>query len=787
MNKYSRLIIIIITALVISSSFIVMNSNSAHSGQEAFKVHPYISNSKNIMKVDNTLALDNNTLFNGSVYFRDFFGAQSLVYNKFNGYLYSYGQSYIEIINISQNKVVGSLSIGVGYTIKQMVYASAEKSIYEINDGCLREIGSNNTFNGNYSMPGKDTVGISYDNLTNALLILFENRYVSSGDQLCLASFNPDTGKLTYDKNFSAGESITGEYYMIFDYKDNSVYISNSYNITVLNLATMKMENITSINFTLFYSMAFDDSNGYIYASNGVNLTVVNTADDKIVGNIKGSTSTTLSSVYYDQNNGQVYSFGERHVYVTSDMNTVGKFEVGIAPTSIIGIKDLTYTMNEGTMNISIEKGMNNEGEIFVGAFPNSAKFDPSNGYVYVDNCYASNVWILNGSSGSIIKNINLTFKPQDILVDTYNGLIYVIGKINGTEYLSEIRNMSLEKTINLGLLSSSVVHMALGGINTIYITDQSYENVNQFSLSTDSFTNISLEGTPGSIVYDPYSSYIFVVNETNNDTYNLTVFKDSKWYKNIPFNSIHDLLYVPENHDVYVSNNTGIYRISQSLSVSTVNGSISKNLYPLSYFSMAYDSQNNILYAGTAGYFHNQDNGYVSSINITSNSLCGVVYDNGESVLNVLTFDNLTGKLFETHIASGGISIISGYKPAPYSTGTQISKKYEVKFIESGLSSGTSWSVTLNGTEQSSTNGTIIFLESNGSYSYSVEDVSGYHISQSSGTVKVNGQNVTISVTFTKISSSTPSTLTYIIIGVAIAIILMVAAGMLYFFKFRK
>ena len=73
----------------------------------------------------------------------------------------------------------------------------------------------------------------------------------------------------------------------------------------------------------------------------------------------------------------------------------------------------------------------------------------------------------------------------------------------------------------------------------------------------------------------------------------------------------------------------------------------------------------------------------------------------------------------------------------------------YKVTFTETGLSSGTTWSVTLNGTTLSSTTNTIIFSMPNGTYSYTVSSVSGYTLSSSSGNITVKGSNYTQSIIF--------------------------------------
>ncbi|EQD73800.1 thermopsin precursor, partial [mine drainage metagenome] len=56
----------------------------------------------------------------------------------------------------------------------------------------------------------------------------------------------------------------------------------------------------------------------------------------------------------------------------------------------------------------------------------------------------------------------------------------------------------------------------------------------------------------------------------------------------------------------------------------------------------------------------------------------------------------------------------------------TQVS--YAVTFTETGLRSGTSWFVTLAGTSRSSTTNSISFTEPNGTHTYSIGDVAGWH-----------------------------------------------------------
>ena len=79
----------------------------------------------------------------------------------------------------------------------------------------------------------------------------------------------------------------------------------------------------------------------------------------------------------------------------------------------------------------------------------------------------------------------------------------------------------------------------------------------------------------------------------------------------------------------------------------------------------------------------------------------------------------------------------------------------YRVTFTETGLPSGTEWSMMLGGVpESASAPASIGFNEPNGTYSYTIGSVAGYTASPSSGSVTVNGAAVTQTATFSPVSA---------------------------------
>ena len=73
----------------------------------------------------------------------------------------------------------------------------------------------------------------------------------------------------------------------------------------------------------------------------------------------------------------------------------------------------------------------------------------------------------------------------------------------------------------------------------------------------------------------------------------------------------------------------------------------------------------------------------------------------------------------------------------------------YSVTFSESGLPLGNEWSIELNGSVSVSTDSTIVFYASNGTYDFSVGVVPGWTPSLDSGNVTVDGLDIVIDIFF--------------------------------------
>ncbi len=142
-----------------------------------------------------------------------------------------------------------------------------------------------------------------------------------------------------------------------------------------------------------------------------------------------------------------------------------------------------------------------------------------------------------------------------------------------------------------------------------------------------------------------------------------------------------------------------------------------------------------------------------------------GTGWANGTFTVNATWAPSLSGPVLN---ATTSFVYVSSSAP-PFST-------YTVTFTESGLPSGRTWSVTFNGTPETSATGEITFAAVvNGTYSYTVGSVSGYTASPSTGSVTVPTM-LSISVTFSSAGSaaSTP----WWVWAVAAVVVAVVSVG---------
>ncbi len=145
--------------------------------------------------------------------------------------------------------------------------------------------------------------------------------------------------------------------------------------------------------------------------------------------------------------------------------------------------------------------------------------------------------------------------------------------------------------------------------------------------------------------------------------------------------------------------------------------------------------------------------------------SLNGTLVGSYESVQSSITFSEINGT-YRYHVStadnqyrpstSSGLFTVKGWPLAISEVAVSITfylVTYNVIFTESGLTYGTPWSVTLNNSTRQSLNDTVIFAESNGTYSYIIDALSGFTTSDYVGNLTVNGSAVSETVIWKEVT----------------------------------
>ena len=243
---------------------------------------------------------------------------------------------------------------------------------------------------------------------------------------------------------------------------------------------------------------------------------------------------------------------------------------------------------------------------------------------------------------------------------------------------------------------------------------------------------NIAAGLDPQGIEFDPSNGNVYVANIAAN---NISVISGSSEnvVANIPVGRAPvGMAFDASNGYLYVGN-------SNSSNVSVINGKTNAVIDSVSMSSepqgITYDSSNQNIYVVTSD--------SVSVINGANNTVIANIPVGGEPL--GLAYDPSNGFVYIDNSGSGTVSIIS----------TEVGSKamFPVTFTEFSLPSGTPWSVTVNGTFESSTTNTLTFSLSNGTHYYTVGSVSGYTSSITSSSVTVNGHSDSIGIVFEKVN----------------------------------
>ena len=462
-------------------------------------------------------------------------------------------------------------------------------------------------------------------------------------------------------------------------------------------------------------------------------------------GRTTGRTSISdlnVGEIGYDPASGSVYVldsylFGTRGDVVNDTSHLeVGNFSAGPGPDGFAydPANRAVYISNLNGANVTVINGTTNLRLTTIadpGCSPSSEAYDPTNHYLYVGDSYSANVSVIDTRTNTWLRNITLAAAPTMVLgVDGRNGDVY----------LSTGGNVSVLNATNavVATLARPASAPAFGSI----VYDPSARELYAPEVLTSSVgvlqprnappppssfpVTFSESGLPGGTSW----TVVFRGNTTTASAPAPVAFSSTNGsfafrvsapagYTITPLSGVVDVAGAGVTQAVQFARNYSLVFTETGLSVGAPwSVDLSGMVHPVSMASVGFALPN-----GTYAFSIPAVPGFVA--NVTS----GNAQIQGENATVAIGFRSTAGR-----------------------------PTFAVTFAETGLTTGSRWWVTLNGSEMSATGATIRFLEPNGTLSYNLSGPAGERAAVAMGQVTVTGNPTSVSVTFTA-NSSVPGT----------------------------
>ncbi len=372
-----------------------------------------------------------------------------------------------------------------------------------------------------------------------------------------------------------------------------------------------------------------------------------------------------------------------------------------------------------------------------VGRYPNGVAYDPLLGQLFVTDGGAHNVTVLNGSTNSVAGTpLPVGTDPFGIAFDPVNGYLYVANEESGNV---TVLNGANDTVVVPGIgVGSQPIAVAVDPANDrIFVANAGGADVSVINGSTGRAlaSAIPVGRDPDALAYDPANGFLYVANGVSDNVTVVNASTGAIVVPSIPVGTTPDAVaYDPQNGAIYVANFGGnnLTRINGSTD-RTVGGAIAlpANTGPV---ALAFDPASDELYAV---------DGLDSNVTVVDAATGQVVVP----LLRIgigpegIAWDAANGELYVADNGEGtssNVTVINGN--GLWQTTWTVAPEYSVSFTETGLPTGATWNVTLNGVVHSGTAGRPIAATlPNGTFSYRV-GADGWIARPSSGSVTIDG-----------------------------------------------
>lgn len=383
-----------------------------------------------------------------------------------------------------------------------------------------------------------------------------------------------------------------------------------------------------------------------------------------------------------------------------------------------------------------------------VGSAPTAVVYDHQDEEIFVANSASLNLTVVSTRNDSANASVSLAGQSSisSEVYDSGSDYVYAAGQwiglctgcmgpwadaVNGTSHQIAKSNTSLEG------LDSPDTFDCLGyslAMNQVYACDQVGRVVVLSGIDDTILGYLPAGSKPSAVAYDPAVGYLYVANSGSN---NITVINpwNGSVVKSIHVGSQPDALLVdPDDGYLYAANSA------------SDNVSIILPMYNLVWRAIPVGCGPDAL-----TYLHYDQTIFVA--NQCSDNLTGISEITNEAVSSIpvgtspvgIASDSSNEQIYVVNQGSDNVTAINATVVAP---------AYTVTFVASGLPTGSDFDVSIGNLVQgnqvnSSTTGLVRFIESDGTYNYTVVTNSTDLATHSTGVVVVNGADVNVSVIF--------------------------------------
>ncbi|HXY11915.1 MAG TPA: YncE family protein, partial [Thermoplasmata archaeon] len=527
-------------------------------------------------------------------------------------------------------------------------------------------------------------------------------------------------------------------------------------NVTVVQVPSNKP--IASIPLEVFpEGLTYDPGNGELVASDvgGQDVYFLNTSSGRIEGT--SPTGYAWSSVYDSLTHDLwVYNFGSYNITVLNSALrpvanlTLGSYPLGIAFDSANG--DI-YVPDGSAGDVWVFDGATNAFDTTIpvtpGADLNAVLYDPHNQEVYVSDQTGRNLTIINGTSQRTVGSVPTGTSTLSLAFDSDNDTIWAANSGNFTV----IRDATNRTVANVPYTYASGL-LAYDGANNVLYDAGNFESI----VSGIGASNYTALGTiylgenyyTSGIAYDPADQDIYVSTADNGmvsvigpptsypvqfqetglpqgTLWNVTLAGVEK-PSNTPTISFSEL---PGHYSFTVGDVTGYVAnvTSGSVTVTDQGETVDIGFSPVaSSYEVTFQERGlptstlwNVTLDGVQNHSTTSTVGFVEP--------GGATYPFSVGVVNGYVANNSSGTV---RVVSSPVTVDIGFTP--------LHSTFPVTFLETGLSSQTTWSVTFNHTANSSSTNSIGFRDANGTWPFTVSAVAGYDANVTSGNVTIHG-----------------------------------------------